>query len=1114
MSLNRAVLFLAAALAACSGPVGPAGAAGTPGANGMTGNPGSTGPIGPAGPMGDAGPAGPAGPPGDAGPAGPPGAAAITLSKWDNLPGVVVNITGVAGGSGANGNLLVGDTARVTFTIKRKDGSKLPLADISAAAIYLSGPTSNYQRVIASQSDLLARTVANADGTYTYAFATPIPATYLAPLNDSPSFDAGSGELTGRPLLDGTYTVAIQLSKNYTIEGVSYRDAGNAVFNFLFGAATTAVKREVVTEANCNQCHTDLRAHGGSRNELGTCLLCHTAGAEDRNIPTVLGGTPGVSIDFQVMIHKIHNAAHLPSVLGVGVQPSGALNYSVAAKPYQIVGYNNSVIDLSEIAFPVMPSAYAAFLYDQPGTTYRGAAGNGFMPRDTGWSALSPAAKLKEDKVRTGAVACAKCHGDPDGIGPLPAPAQGLNHESVVTMKACGSCHDDVDWALPYQANGLTMPAQANDANCSVCHTGVTALPNVREAHLHPYNNPALNTGVNLTVTALAAGSGPGGKHQVNDPFEVSFSVTNDADAGVPVMSLTRLQAIVVGPTSNRQIIIPNSNPYDFAFRKSSPFTGSGAASGLSVAAGATEQVVAAVFTSATAFDVVGSTTAPLLNQVLGATTGATATVSYNGLSFTVTQGATAFAANDRFYVEVVPPAATYTLKVPLDISFERVGLATGGADVLTVGNLPLLWGRQVVMERSALLGGAPLSSGSALWQRFVVADATALSGVAVGDRVVIDNGLATEEYVQVGRIQTNDDTTSADLGAFDRFWFVTALRYPHAAGATLQEVTLSARREGAHYTVSNATNGELTLIGGAFAAGNPVVVSYRTWGRFGWKRAPGEVVQQVFPAPIADSDEVDASWGDWKGLPLLDGTYTVGLWANRDFTVTPTGVSTATTAWDNFTTDNTTYRMMARPATKDLLYGAATAIQSRAVISSGANCDTCHTDLAAHGFGRRGLDTCLLCHNAPGVEDGPKYTFASWYVTATPGATMDFRQLVHRIHAGKELTKPYVVNGVFLGTPYPISYENVGFPSFLGGVSECTKCHGAANTAWQEPAPRSHPMAPAPVRTWEVACSSCHDSDAARAHFYVQSALGSESCTVCHGKGREYSVEVSHKVR
>ncbi|MEK7412152.1 MAG: cytochrome c3 family protein, partial [Planctomycetota bacterium] len=467
------------------------------------------------------------------------------------------------------------------------------------------------------------RAVDNGDGTFTYTFANPLPATYLAPLNDSPSFDADDGELTGQPLIDGTYTVAMQAYQNFTINGVVYRDTGNDTFDFLLGTATALASREVVGAANCNQCHTQLRAHGGSRNELGVCLTCHTAGAEDRNVSTVEGGTPGVSIDFGVMVHRIHNASHLPSVVGVGVT-AGDLDYTVAPKPYKMVGYNDSVIDFSDFAFPVMPSAYAASLYDTSGSTYTGAAGNGFMPRDTGWSALTPDAKRRSDKVRTGLVACSKCHGAPTTGGP--APAQGSMAQTAISRKVCGSCHDHIDFST---SQGGHPAVQLNDTACETCH-GVSTPDSVAAVHMHPYENPAFNTGVNLNVTGLTPGSGPGGNHQPGDPIEVQFSVTNDADAGIPMMSLTRLQIIVAGPTSNRQIILPNANPYDFNWRKASPFTGNGTITKPVVADGAVAQTIAVVMTGATTFDVRGSVSAPLAGQNVGAP------VTYEGVTFTV----------------------------------------------------------------------------------------------------------------------------------------------------------------------------------------------------------------------------------------------------------------------------------------------------------------------------------------------------------------------------------------------------------------------------------------------------------------------------------------------
>jgi hypothetical protein len=82
-------------------------------------------------------------------------------------------------------------------------------------------------------------------------------------------------------------------------------------------------------------------------------------------------------------------------------------------------------------------------------------------------------------------------------------------------------------------------------------------------------------------------------------------------------------------------------------------------------------------------------------------------------------------------------------------------------------------------------------------------------------------------------------------------------------------------------------------------------------------------------------------------------------------------------------------------------------------------------------------------------------------------------------------------------------------------GVGNCATCHGTS-TAWQEPAPRDHPMGQdLPTRSWRATCGSCHDSDAAAAHIDVQtSAMGQESCAVCHGPGRELDVVLVHKVR
>lgn len=1080
------------------------------------------------GPAGAPGQAGPNGEPGEPGPQGPPGVTPdapvvggsiqpIVLGPDEKLPGLVVTITSLAGGSGPGGNFAPGDTMSVTFTVADAAGTRIPLETLSRGAILVSGPTENYQRVIPIVSDVIAASASNTDGSYTYTFATPLPAVYAPPYNDTTAFGPEDGERTGQALSAGTYTVGMEAARAFIANGAPLNDAGNATKNFLVGTATSLDTRAVVAETSCNQCHQRLQAHGGYRNDVTYCLTCHTAGAEDRNTATVANGTPGVTIEFDTMIHRIHSAAHLPSTLGVGTRADGTRDYARTPQSYEMIGYNDRLFDFSHAASPVMPGAYVAYMTDATNTSYLGTGGNGPMPRDLGYAALPGDHKRLEDEMRSNLMSCTKCHGDPDGAGPLAAPAQGDRYTTTVTRKACGSCHDDIDWTKPYTSNDMTMPAQMGDTTCAQCHPASGTGLAVANAHRHPFDNESLNTGINVSITDVGGGTGPEGRHRAGDPFAVTFSVTDDSSASLHINKLTRFQMIVSGPTTNPQLVVPNINLFDFAFRKSTPFTGNGKISTPTFGAGGSRQTIGVVFRSSTSFDVIGSVDAPLVGQTLGATVDATATVSYGGLTFTITQGSTAFVAGDRFYIEVVPVAPSYQVNVPIDLVTEYVGRATGGADVLTVGSAPLYWGRQVVFERTAIQMGTATAAPAKMLAPYIEIDTALAPGIVAGDRIVIDDGLGPQEYAQVMLVQTVDDKTGIDLGGRDRLWISPATRFAHLAGASVNEVTLSSRREGIAYTVSDSASGQLTTSPGAFTAGNPIVVSYRTDARFGFRRGPGDGLQAVFPPAGADSDDIGVSEGDWKGLPLVDGTYKVGAWANRDFSVTPLGtLAPSVKAWNDITTDHTTYRMISPPATRTFQFGAATQTVTRDVIDSDS-CNNCHGDLQAHGFGRRGYETCELCHTIAGFEDGQKARFASWYTGFTPGVSMDFRSLLHKVHMGKDLSQPdnYEVIGVFLGVPYPVSYAQVGFPSMPSGPMDCRSCH-ADNTSWQAPADRTHPDAPnTPTKTWTVACNSCHDSPAATAHIATQStASGFEGCALCHGPNDELSVARAHLVR
>ncbi len=493
---------------------------------------------------------------------GPPGASAVGpgaptdsgLTRDDDLPGITVTVTEVKGASGVGGTFQVGDFVTFHFTVKKDDGSDWNLDELSGRAL-VSGPTVNYQRVLVERTDVAATAAPVAAGVHSYTFPTAIPGSYLAPLNDTATFGAGDGEWAGTSLISGTYTLGLYFVWSFTFEEAGKRDAGSAVANFLLGTATTITPREVIGQENCNACHEDLRIHGDMRRDVRICVLCHTSGAEDKNVATAAGGTPDITIDFRVMIHKIHNGSHLPSVLGVTTMPGGDREYAATPKPYQIVGFGNSVHDFSEVAFPVWPNAALP------------------MPRDTGYAAASATIRGLEDQVRTGVTDCEKCHGDPDGAGPFAAPAQGILAYSQPTRRACGACHDDVDFDGLYTSNGQTMPEQATDSACVLCHEISGTHLDVVDAHRHPLFDPLVNAGLHIDVTTVAeAGTNDGdGTLDPGEKISVTFGMIDDLGNSVDANQLGSFFSVVSGPTTNQNLVLyeafplaalPGSPPY------------------------------------------------------------------------------------------------------------------------------------------------------------------------------------------------------------------------------------------------------------------------------------------------------------------------------------------------------------------------------------------------------------------------------------------------------------------------------------------------------------------------------------------------------------------------
>jgi OmcA/MtrC family decaheme c-type cytochrome len=372
------VLLLSSLLAACSGSTGPAG------------------PPGPGGPPGSAGPPG-------TGSGGGPGSGAVDISTASGIVGTINSVT-------------VGGPPVVKFQLADPSGTPLKgltSADISFGVAQLvpglNGTASQWNSYLfntvtsaacpsgvvscappgsATQATTEAATngtlVDNGDGTYQY--------TFLADITKVPSVPYNAAL---------THRVAFQI-KNYA-------QANNGAYTFQpsTGATTGIFSREIVETATCNNCHTFLSAHGGSRVEVQYCVMCHNPGTTDPE--------SGSTVDFKVMVHKIHSGITLPSIQ----TPSGPDTAPTYGQGYWIIGNKNSVNNFNTVLFP----------------------------QDT--------------------RNCLTCH--VQGIPTLPDAA---NYNTVPTVEACGSCHDTVNFATgANHAGGV-----ANDSQCATCHAPTGGL--------------------------------------------------------------------------------------------------------------------------------------------------------------------------------------------------------------------------------------------------------------------------------------------------------------------------------------------------------------------------------------------------------------------------------------------------------------------------------------------------------------------------------------------------------------------------------------------------------------------------------------------------------------
>ena len=523
MRIPLVALAIVALSLGCKGDQGPAGAAG---------------PAGDAGPPGAAGPSGDAGPPGNPAitkitvPKNSDTPSDSASAAWAALaPKVTVQSVTIA--SPPVVKFKVTDSAGIPIaglgnTSKSSTASVAGLTNLAFAMAKLvpaaSGSPSRWVSYIVTtvppatadggvgaatptrpSTDNTGTLVDNGDGSYAYTFyrdVTQIKTQVAGMTVSPPNNTADLGDLTYDPSL--VHRLTIQLSGNApgtgtntptgvadpNFPGVPMTNPVDAIYDFVPSSGpVTASGRDMVTTANCDTCHQVLGGiaggdaeangagfHGGSRNEVRYCVVCHTEqrkygrteAAYDSSTLTFKSADGGTDL-ATTSTYRFRDRA-------VGNLPN-EIHHIHAGPLLALKNYNYGGVNFNEVLHP--------------------------------------------QDLRN----CDKCHNSANTSTP-----DAKNWKQVPNRLACGGCHDGIDFAtgkgvtMADAANGLTSSniggtglahiagPMSDDSTCATCH-GPSGSVDVDVVHrpVTPPNpaNALLPGGTNANTNAAWIASNP-----------------------------------------------------------------------------------------------------------------------------------------------------------------------------------------------------------------------------------------------------------------------------------------------------------------------------------------------------------------------------------------------------------------------------------------------------------------------------------------------------------------------------------------------------------------------------------------------------------------------------
>ncbi|MBU1168535.1 MAG: OmcA/MtrC family decaheme c-type cytochrome [Proteobacteria bacterium] len=234
------------------------------------------------------------------------------------------------------------------------------------------------------------------------------------------------------------------------------------------------------------------------------------------------------------------------------------------------------------------------------------------------------------------------------------------------------------------------------------------------------------------------------------------------------------------------------------------------------------------------------------------------------------------------------------------------------------------------------------------------------------------------------------------------------------------------------------------------------------------------------------------------------DGTFTV----TSTVAIPSTAVGSGVVAMEGHPAGDfdgdTTYsdRVPVTGVTEAFAITDSSAVSRREVVDID-NCNKCHNVLSLHGSNRTGEpQLCVICHNADATDIGRRPT-GTTAVDGKVEEAIDFKTMIHSIHAGKADEHGFRENGIVVyGYNSSVNdFSHVRLPNGEENLMNCAGCHSGTtympplddtvlpttiltNTDLESPDDDTN------ITPTTAVCSSCHDSVYSKTHMAEEGGL------------------------